>query len=93
LVMMLYDRLEASPAFAIVVTVGMTVALLLLALGAWRLAQPHLTRANAARAASIVALALALTALGLSPIWILFAAATLGALWPSPPDVSTEARQ
>ncbi len=90
LAMMVYDRLETSPAFAVVVTVGMTVALVLLAVGAWHLARPHLTRANATRAAVIVAFALALAALRISPIWILLASAALGALWPATTEMALD---
>jgi chromate transporter len=78
----LYDRLEASPTFAIVVTLGMTVALILLGLGAWQLGRPQLTRAKAARSIVIVVLAVALGAVGVTPIWVLLIAAVIGALWP-----------
>jgi chromate transporter len=90
--MMLYARLEASPAFAIVVTIGMTIALVLLVFGAWQLARPHLTRGNAVRAVAIVALALALAALRTSPIWILLASAALGALWPGQVETPVDQR-
>lgn len=78
-----YDRLEASPTLAMVVTVGMTMALVMLGVGAWSLARPHLTRAAAWRSAAIIVVATVLFQLGLSPIWILVAASALGALWPS----------
>ncbi len=92
LAMMLYGRLDASPAFAIVVTIGMTIALALLASGAWRLARPHLTRINAVRAVAIVTLALVLGALRISPIWILLTAAAVGALWPARIDIPVDVR-
>jgi len=90
--MMLYDRLETSPTFAIVVTAGMTVALTLLAFGAWCLAKPHLTRRNATHAVAVVTLALVLAVLRVSPIWILLAAAALGALWPSRANAPADVR-
>ncbi len=83
IVMLLYTRLEASPAFAVVLTIGMTAALVLLVLSAWQLARPHLTRANAARATTIIALVLVLVWFDLSPIWVLLAASALGWLWPA----------
>lgn len=79
----LYDRLEASPTLAILVTIGMTVALGLLALGAWTLARPHLTRASVWRSAAIIVVTVVLFQLGLSPFWVLMAAFALGLLWPA----------
>lgn len=90
--MMLYARLEASPAFAIVITIGTTIALVLLTVGAWQLAQPHLTRTNAARAIVIVTLAVALAVLQVSPIWILLTAAMVGGVWPSSGAAPVEVR-
>lgn len=85
---MVYERLEASATFSVVITAGMTVALLLLAAGAWRLARPHLTRARAARSLAIIAFALGLFALGIAPIWVLLAASVCGALWPASPPAA-----
>jgi chromate transporter len=78
-----YERLAASPTLAILVTIGMTIALVLLALGAWSLARPHLTRAAAWRSIAIIVATAMFFQLGLSPFWILIAASVLGALWPS----------
>lgn len=83
-VTMLWDRLEASPAFAIVVTVGMTVALTMLAIGAWHLASPQLTPGRLARAIVVLALVALCFWLGVSVVWILAVASAVGALWPSP---------
>lgn len=81
-VTILYDRLEASPTFTIVVTLGMTVALTMVAAGAWQLARPQLNRAMAVRSAVILGLVAICFSAGVSPIWTLVAAATVGVLWP-----------
>lgn len=84
IVTVLFDRLEAR-LFAVLVIVGMTIALALLTIGAWHLARPHLTRALAWRSGTVIALAIALFAAGLSPLWTVLAAALVGAAWPHTP--------
>lgn len=82
-VMAMYGWLDASPTFAIVVAVGMTIALVLLFAGAWQLARPHLTRVNATRVMAILGVAIALQLAGVSPVWVLLVAALVGAIWPA----------
>jgi chromate transporter len=88
-VTILYDRLEASPTFTVVVTLGMTVALAMLAVGAWQLARPQLNRAKAVRSGVILTLVAICYGAGVSPVWTLAAAAAVGVLWPATPQLAS----
>jgi chromate transporter len=81
-VTVLYDRLETSRAFALVITAGMSVAVVLLAASAWHLARPHLGHASRWRSAAVVVLVIGLFAFDVSPVQIMLVAAAVGASWP-----------
>lgn len=80
-VTMFYESLARSRSLAIVVLIGMTIALALLASSAWQLARPHLQWSLLPRAISIVIVVIALQSTGVTPVRILVAAALVGALW------------
>lgn len=76
-----YERLAASPGFAVLVLVGMTIAIGLLASSAWHLAKPYVARATARRTLSLLLATALLVAVGMAPIYVLLVAGALGALW------------
>jgi chromate transporter len=81
-VTVLYDRLETARAFALLITAGMSVAVVLLGASAWHLARPHLAHGNRWRSAAVLVLVITLFAFDVSPIQVMLLAAALGALWP-----------
>lgn len=78
----LFAQLVESHAMAMVVLLGITVALGLLAASAWHLARPYIRRESAVRSLIIVVTALMLLSLELTPIRVLIVAGAVGALWP-----------
>lgn len=82
-IMALYDTLAASRWFAIILLLGMSIALLLLVVSAWHLAKPLVTRSQAARSLVITLFVAVLALLRVSPILTLLIAGAIGALWPT----------
>ena len=78
-----YEWLSESPTFSAVVLIATAIAIVLLVVSAWHLAKPHLIRRTAIRSAVVVATALALSFVDMTPFGILLIAAVLGAAWPS----------
>lgn len=77
-----YAALSASRALSVIVLIGMTIAVLLLASSAWHLARPLISRTGAWWSAAVIITAIALAVSGFSPIQVLAIAALLGWLWP-----------
>ena len=78
----LFDQASESRVLGFVLLVGMSVALVLLAMSAWHLAEPQLTLGAARRTAAVGAIALGLTIFGVSPLSVLLISAAVGGLWP-----------
>lgn len=77
-----FERLAASPAFAVLVLLGMSVAVALLSASAWHLAKPYFTWPSARRSSALGLVAMLLVTVGMVPIHILLLAAAFGSLWP-----------
>jgi len=76
-----YVALSASQSLAVVVLLGMTVAVVLLGSSAWHLAKPFI-KVGGSWWVAIVTLAVVLTVIGFAPIQVLLVAALVGLLRP-----------
>ena len=77
-----YVALSASRALSVIVLIGMTLAVLLLASSAWHLARPLISRTGIWWSAAVIITSIVTALIGFSPFQVLVLAALLGALWP-----------
>lgn len=76
-----YAALSASRVLSVIVLIGMTIAVLLLASSAWHLARPLVSRAGTGWSATVITISLITALSGWSPFQVLAISALLGALW------------
>jgi chromate transporter len=70
----------------VALAIATAIAVVLVLSSAWLLLRPYLARGTAGRAVAIAATAVALLALGVTPVRTLLLAAAVGCLWPMPPS-------